>query len=79
VPGVLYSIAYSGALGILGVTVLKGAVIASSSAFNALTQILVVPLIALLMPLFIASVIALFADLLVRRDGADLRRQLDAL
>ena len=79
VPGVLYSIAYSGVLGILGVTVLKGAVIASSSAFNALTQILVVPLIALLMPLFIASVIALFADLLVRRDGTDLRRQLDAL
>ncbi len=79
VPGVLYSIAYSGVLGILGVTVLKGAVIASSSAFNVLTQILVVPLIALLMPLFISSVIALFADLLVRRDGTDLRRQLDAL
>ncbi len=79
VPGVLYSIAYSGALGILGVTVLKGAVIASSSAFNALTQIIVVPLIALLMPLFIASVISLFADLLIRRDGSDLRRQLDAL
>ena len=79
VPGVLYSIAYSGALGILGVTVLKGAVIASSSAFNALTQILVVPLIALLMPLFIASVVSLFADLLIRRDGSDLRRQLDAL
>ena len=53
--------------------------IASSSAFNALTQILVVPLIALLMPLFIASIIALFADLLVRRDGTDLRQQLDAL
>lgn len=79
VPGVLYSIAYSGVLGILAATVLKGAVIASSSAFNALTQILVVPLIALLMPLFVASVIALFADLLVRRDGTDLRRQLDAL
>lgn len=79
VPGVLYSIAYSGALGILGVTVIKGAVIASSSAFNALTQIIVVPLIALLMPLFIASVISLFADLLIRRDGSDLRRQLDAL
>ncbi len=79
VPGVLYSIAYSGVIGILGATVLKGTVTASSSAFNALAQILVVPLIALLMPLFIASVIALFADLLVRRDGADLRRQLDAL
>ena len=79
VPGVLYSIAYSGVLGIMGVTVLKGAVMADSSAVNALTQILVVPLIALLMPLFIATVIALFADLLVRRDGSDLRRQLDAL
>ncbi len=79
VPGVLYSIAYSGALGILGVTVLKGAVIANSSAFNALAQLIVVPLIALLMPLFIASVISLFADLLIRRDGSDLRRQLDAL
>lgn len=79
VPGVLYSIAYSGVLGIMGATVFKGAVIASSSAFNALVQILVVPLIALLMPLFIATVIALFADLLVRRDGTDLRRQLDAL
>ena len=50
-----------------------------TQVFNVLTQILVVPLIALLMPLFIASVVALFADLLVRRDGTDLRQQLDAL
>ncbi len=79
VPGALYFITYSGILGVLGIAMLQGSVIAQTTAFNILAQALVVPLIALLMPLFISSVIALFADLLLRRDGEDLKQQLAAL
>jgi hypothetical protein len=79
VPGVIYSIAYGGVFGVLTATMLGGYVESGSTFFNVLAQLVTIPLIALLMPLFVASIVALFSDLLLRRDGQDLKRQLEAL
>jgi hypothetical protein len=79
VPGVLYSIAYSGLGGIVGISLYQGRLTQDSSAMNIVIQFLTIPIMALLIPLFISTVVALFSDLLLRRDGTDLQLRLDAL
>jgi hypothetical protein len=80
VPGVIYSVAYGGVFGVLTATTLLGGYVnVESTLFNVLLQLVSIPLMALLMPLFVASIVALFSDLLLRRDGQDLKQQLKAL
>lgn len=79
VPGTIYSIAYGGLIGIATTVSLLASLSQSGVAFNVLVQLMVIPLVALLMPMFICSVVAMFSDLLLRRDGTDLEHQLRAL
>lgn len=79
VPGTIYSIAYAGVLGVVSTVAILASMSGEGLLFNVMIQVLAIPLVALLMPMFICSIIAMFSDLLLRRDGADLERQLRVL
>ena len=79
VPGTIYFIAYAGVIGIVTTVAVLASMANQGLMFNLLVQLLAIPLVALLMPMFICSIIAMFSDLLLRREGADLERQLHAL
>jgi hypothetical protein len=72
VPGVLFWIAYSAVIAVMVYTVIRGSVAPNSFAFNAITQILAIPIFAALMPLFACTCMALINDLWMRREGHDL-------
>jgi len=79
VPGVLLMIASTAVQSILIVGISKGWVVSRPFLFELGTQLVLIPAQALLLPLLFASTIALFSDLLIRREGRDLAAQLDAL
>jgi hypothetical protein len=79
VPGALFTIAYSGVMAVMIYTVVRGALSPNSAAFNAVVQLLGVPILAVLAPLFVCTVMALFNDLMLRRDGSDLTQRIEAI
>jgi hypothetical protein len=72
VPGILFWIAYSAVIAVMVYTVVRGTVAPNSFAFNAITQLLAIPIFAALMPLFACTCMALINDLWMRREGHDL-------
>lgn len=76
VPGVLYALLSTGVGALTGITAIQQNW-GKQADLNVqiVVQLLGIPINALLFPLFCASSIALFSDLLLRREGRDLQAQ----
>jgi hypothetical protein len=79
VPGLLLMIAIMAVQSIVLVGITQGWGVSRPFILELVSQLVMIPTQALLFPLLFGSTIALFSDLLIRREGRDLAVQLDAL
>jgi hypothetical protein len=81
VPGVIYMIANGALLAVILATFVRlmTTTVNSVAIVELITAIAQIPVLAVVIPLVQAATVAIFSDLLFRREGADLRRRVEQL